>query len=378
MTKKYLWALGGIVIALAIGGSVVAIKASQFQAMGAAAENMVMPPEVVNVLEVREEIRQPRIAAVGSVMAMNGTDVSTEAEGLVRAIYFSPGTKVKQGEALLQLDIDVEQAQLRSAEAAAQSAQLALKRVQELRRSNSVSQADIDIAVSNAKQADAQVDYIRALIAKKTVRAPFDGRLGIRRISEGQFLSKGSPVVALQALDPLYIEFSVPQQKLGQLATKQLVTVTSDVYPGRIFQGAILAIDPKIDLATRNVRVQATVPNPKGELLPGMFVSLDIKVGQAKNVLLVPETAILHGSSGDAVFVIDESTKSATGETYQIVQKAVRMGARLGDFVEIIEGLKVGEKVISSGVFKLRSGSMVVIDQRLAPTFTLTPSPDNT
>lgn len=378
MSKKYLWALGGVVIALTIGGSVIAIKVSQFQAMGASAENMTMPPEVVNVLEVREELRQPHVSAVGSVMAMNGTDVSTEAEGLVRAIYFSPGANVKQGDALLQLDIEVEQAQLRSAEAAAHSAQLALKRVQELRRSNSVSQADIDIAISNAKQADAQVDYIRALIAKKTVRAPFSGRLGIRRISEGQFLTKGSPIVALQALDPIYVEFSVPQQKLGQLTHKQSVIVSADVYPDRTFKGSILAINPQIDIATRNVRVQAKVPNPKGELLPGMYVTLNVMAGQPTRVLLIPETAILHGTSGDTVFVIDESTKSATGETYKIVQKTVRMGARQGDFVEITEGLSVGEKVISAGVFKLRPGTEVVIDQRLAPSFSLTPTPDNT
>lgn len=378
MPKKFHWVLGGILIALLIAGSVVAIKASQFQAMGAASEQMVMPPEVVNILEVREELRQPRVSAIGSVTAMNGTDVSTEFDGIVQAIHFVPGTNAQKGDALVQLDITVEQAQLRSAEAAAQSSQLALKRVEELRKSNSVSQADIDIAVSNAKQADAQVDYIRALIEKKTVRAPFSGKLGIRHISDGQFLAKGSAVVSLQALNPIYVEFSVPQQTLAKLTNKQPLTVWSDVYPGRQFKGAISAINPQIDPATRNVRIQATFPNPEGQLLPGMFVSLDVMLGQPEKVLLIPETAVLHGTSGESVFVIDESTKSDQGETYQIVQKSVELGIRQGDFITVTQGLLAGERVISTGVFKLRPGSVVVIDQRLAPSFSLNPAPDNT
>lgn len=378
MSKKILWALGGSVIALTIAGSVVGVKLSQFQAMGAAGEQMVMPPEVVNVLEVRSEQRQPHITAVGSITAKNGTAVSTESEGMVRAIYFEPGARVKQGDPLLQLDIEVEQAQLRSAEAAAQSAQLSLKRVQELRKTSSVSQSDIDIAVSNAKQADAQVDYIRALIAKKTVRAPFSGKLGIRQISEGQFLPQGNAVVSLQSLDPVYVEFSVPQQKLAQLKSKLPVTVTTDVYAGREFQGIITAINPEIDVATRNVRIQATLQNPGELLLPGMFVALKVLLGQPEKVLLIPETAIMHGAEGDTVFVIDESTRSDKDDSYQIAQKPVRLGGHMGDFVVVSEGLSAGEKVVSTGVFKLRPGLAVVIDQRLAPTFHLTPTPDNT
>lgn len=378
MQKKMLWATAGILVASAITGSLVFVKIGQFQAMGAAAEKMVMPPQVVNVLEVREEARQPVMSAVGSVRAINGTAVSTEADGIVRDILFKPGTTVKAGAPLLQLDVEVEEAQLRSAEAAAHSSRLALKRVQELRRSNSISQADIDLAISNNKQAEAQVDYIRALIAKKTVRAPFSGRLGIRTVSEGDFLQKGTPIVSLQAMDPIYLDFSLPQQRLAQLREAQSVIALSDVYPEREFKGKITAISPEIDVTTRNVRVQATLPNPDGLLRPGMFVSLKVQLEETRSVLLIPETGVMHGAAGDTVFVIENPEKTDQGETYQVVQKNVTLGERIGDFVEVINGVSAGERVVSTGVFKLQPGTKVVIDQRLAPAFNVSPKPDNT
>lgn len=378
MQKKMLWASAGIVVASVVAGGLVFIKIGQFQAMGAAAEQMTMPPQVVNVLEVREETRHPVMTSVGSVKAIKGTAVSTEADGIVRAVLFQAGTMVSAGTPLLQLDIELEEAQLRSAEAAASSSRLALQRAQELRRTSSVSQADIDIAISNSKQAEAQVDYIRALIAKKTVRAPFAGKLGIRAISEGDFLPKGTPVVSLQALDPIYIEFSLPQQRLAQLKDALPVIARSDVYPQKEFTGKITAISPDIDIATRNVRVQATLPNPEGLLRPGMFVSLTVQIDTTQKVLLAPETGIMHGSAGDTVFVIEKPEQTDQGETYQVVQKNVTIGERIGDFVEIIDGLTVGERIVSTGVFKMQPGAKVIIDQRLAPTFNLSPKPDNT
>jgi membrane fusion protein (multidrug efflux system) len=378
MQKKWLWATTGILVAAAIAGSLVFIKIGQFQAMGAAAETMVMPPQLVNVIEVREEIRQPTLTAVGTVKAVNGTAVSTEADGVVREILFKPGTRVNAGAPLLQLDIELEEAQLRAAEAAALSSQLALKRVQELRRSNSVSQADIDIAISNSKQAEAQADYIRALIAKKTVRAPFSGKLGIRAISEGDFLPKGTAVVSLQALEPIYIEFSLPQQRLAQLENGLTVTASTDAYPDKEFKGNITAISPDIDVATRNVRVQATLANAEELLRPGMYVALQVHTRTTQKILLVPETGIMHGTAGDTVFVIEHPESTEQGETYEVVQKNVKVGPRTGDFAEIIEGVNAGERVISTGVFKLQPGTRVLIDQRLAPEFSTAPQPDNT
>ncbi len=300
--QKLRWAVFGIIIVLPIAGGIVAIKVLQFKAMGAASAQQVIPPEPVNVAEVREERWQPRVSAVGSVMAFQGTVVSAEAEGVVREIKFEAGSVVKAGDELVQLDVEIEQAQLRAAEAAAEWARVSFKRAKELIASRSISQAELDSADASLKQANAQVDNIRAVIAKKTVRAPFAGKLGIRRISVGQFLEKGSPVVSLQSLDPVYVEFSLPQQRLGELTEGLKVAVSSDSYPGQQFEGKITAVNPEIDHATRNVRVQATLANGDGRLRPGMFVSVDMILARSEKVLFIPATAVLHAPFGDSVF----------------------------------------------------------------------------
>jgi membrane fusion protein (multidrug efflux system) len=379
MPKKLLWALVGVLIALPIAAGLIGTKIFQFQAMADAGAGFVMPPEPVNGTEVREARWQPRISAVGSVTAVQGTVVSTEAEGVVRAINFEPGTLVKAGEVLVQLDVDVEQAQLHAAEVDAEWARISYRRAQELSKSRNISQAELDAAATSVKQAEAQVNYIRALIARKTVRAPFAGELGIRSISVGQFLGKGSPVVSLQALDPVYVEFSIPQQRLGELAEGLVVAVASDAYPEQAFEGLITAVNPQIDPETRNVRVQATLANADGHLRPGMFVSLDVALARSESVLLIPATAVQPGPHGDSLFVIEEdSSGSAEPGSLTVRQQFVRLGARRGDYVVVTEGVKAGEKVVSTGVFKLRPGMAVVIDNSLAPEFSLAPTPKNT
>jgi membrane fusion protein (multidrug efflux system) len=236
----------------------------------------------------------------------------------------------------------------------------------------------LDSADSNLKQADAQVDNLRAVIAKKTVRAPFAGKLGIRRISVGQFLEKGSPVVSLHSLDPVFVEFSLPQQRLGELAEGLTVMVSSDAYTGQQFQGKITAINPEIDSATRNVRVQATLANADGRLRPGMFVSVDVVLARSEKVLLIPATAVVHGPFGDSVFTVEEGKSEANGVKPLVAQqRVVRLGLRQGDFVVVTEGVKAGERIISTGVFKLRPGMPVLVDNTLAPHFALTPKPRN-
>jgi membrane fusion protein (multidrug efflux system) len=378
LLKKLRWAVLGVIIALAIAAGIVATKVSQFKAMGAAAAGQKMPPQPVNVAEVREEQWQPRVSAVGSVMAFEGTVVSTEIDGIVREIRFEPGSRVKAGDELVQLDTEIQQAQLRAAEAAAEWARVSFKRAQELLPSKSISQADLDLADSNLKQADAQVDNLRAVIGKKTVRAPFAGKLGIRRISVGQYLDKGSPVVALHSLDPVFVEFSLPQQRLGDLAEGLTVLVSSDAYPGQQFEGKITAINPDIDPATRNIRVQATLANADGRLRPGMFVSVDMVLARTEKVLFIPATAVVHGPFGDSVFAIEEGKAEANGAKPLVAQqRLVRLGVRQGDFVVALEGVKAGEKLVSTGVFKLRPGMPVVTDNTLAPHFALAPKPRN-
>ena len=376
--KKLRWVLLGVIIVLPIAGGLVGVKVLQFKAMGTAAAQQVMPPERVNVAEVREDRWQPRVSSVGTVMAVQGTVVSAEAEGIVREIAFEAGSTVKAGDLLAQLDVDVERTQLRAAEAAAELARLSFKRAKELIGSDGLSQAQYDSAASNLKQADAQLDNIRAVIAKKTVRAPFAGKLGIRQISVGQLLQRGSPVVSLQSLDPVYVDFSLPQQRLRDLAEGLNVAVTSDAFPKQPFEGKVTAVNPDIDPVTRNVRVQATLANPDGRLRPGMFVSVEMILARSEKVLFIPETAVLHAPFGDSVFVVEEGPAAPAGAKALVVrQQFVRLGARQGDFVAVTEGLKVGEKVVSTGAFKLRPGMSVVIDNALAPSFTLTPKPGN-
>lgn len=370
----------GFLIALPVVGAIVGVKFLQFGAMSSAAAKQLMPASPVNVATVREEFWQPQVASVGTVMAMQGTVISTEAEGVVREILFEPGSVAQAGDVLMQLDVDVEQAQLRVAEAAAELARSSFKRAKDLIGNRSISQADYDAAAINLKQADAQVDNIRALIAKKTVRAPFTGHLGIRRISVGQFLQKGSPVVSLQSLDPVYVEFSVPQQRLGDLAGGLRVAVSADSYPEQQFEGTITALNPDIDAATRNVRVQATMANPDGHLRPGMFVEISLILDRSERVLVIPATAVLHAPYGDSLFVVEQSEQAAADGTKPLVaqQKFVRLGVRQGDFVVVTEGVAAGEQIVSTGAFKLRSGTPVVIDNRLAPEFKSDPQPDNT
>lgn len=378
--RGFRFALLGILIAVPVVAALVGIKLMQFNAMGAAAAQQVPPPQPVNAFAVRRESWQPRVASVGTVMAVQGTVISTEAEGVVREIAFEPGSAVQAGEVLVQLDVDVEQAQLRVAEAAAELARTTFKRVKGLVDQRSISQADYDAAAINLKQTAAQVDNIKAQIAKKTVRAPFAGQLGIRQISVGQFLAKGSPVVSLQAMDPIYVDFSLPQQRLGEVANGLRVDVRTDSYPDTVFKGAITAINPDIDSTTRNLRVQATLRNSDGRLRPGMFVEVSMLLDRSEDVLVIPATAILHAPYGDSLFVIEESegTPDNGAKSLVVQQKFVRLGNSQGDFVVVTEGVEAGEQVVSTGAFKLRPGMPVVIDNSLAPEFKLAPKPDNT
>lgn len=370
----------GLLIVVPIIGALVGIKYFQFDAMGQAAANQVMPPQPVTAATVREEVWQPSVSSVGTVMAMQGTVIRTESEGVVRQINFEPGSRVEAGDVLVELDIDVEQAQLRVAEAAAELARSSLKRAQGLIGKHSISQADFDEASISLKQANAQVDNLKAVIAKKTVRAPFSGKLGIRHISVGQFLDKGSQVVSLQSLDPIYIDFSVPQQRLGDLAEGLRANVTADAYPDMRFEGSITAINPDIDTSTRNIRVQATLANPDGQLRPGMFVEVDLLLDRHDKVLVIPATAVLHAPYGDSLFVIEEGEEAGPdGEKpLKVQQTFVRLGARRGDFVVVTEGLSVDDRIVSTGAFKLYPGMSVVIDNSLAPEFQSAPTPDNT
>jgi membrane fusion protein (multidrug efflux system) len=377
--KLFRWAILGILIVVPLAAVLAGIKYSQINAMIKAGEQMVVPPEKVNVADVREEEWRPRLTAVGSVMAVRGALVPAEADGVVRRISFEPGADVKAGAELIQLDVEVEQAQLREAEAAADAARVYLTRVKEAAASGSVAASELDAADARLKAADARLDNIQATIARKTVRAPFAGKLGIRQISVGQYLSMGSPIVSLQALDPVFVEFSLPQQRLGEIAEGLTVAVSTDSYPGHTFEGKVTAVNPNVDASTRNVRVQATLPNRDARLRPGMFVSVELLLDRSERLLFIPATAVLNAPFGDSVYVLEEKPGApGTPPAFVVQQRFVRLGTRQGDFVAALEGLKAGERVVSTGVFKLRPGMPVEVDNSLAPTFHFAPQPNNT
>jgi membrane fusion protein, multidrug efflux system len=338
-----------------------------------------LPPEAVTTAEVREELWEPTIEAVGSLTAVQGVTVSAEIPGKVVKISFEAGAVAKAGDLLVQLDTSVEEAQLRSAEASVALARLNFERARTLRANNTNSQSDLDAADAQAKQAVAQADNIRATIAKKTLRAPFDGRLGMRLVNLGQTLKEGEAIVSLQALDPIYANFLLPQQRLTQLAVNQPVRLTTDALNGDVIGGEITAINPEVDSATRNIRVQATFTNANERLRPGMFASITVVLPAKEKILAIPGTSVLHGPGGDTVFVVEDGKNEKTGKMEKLVrQQPVRTGEKRGDFVAITSGLKAGETVVSSGVFKLHKDSAVLINNSLAPDAQIAPKPDDT
>jgi membrane fusion protein (multidrug efflux system) len=362
-------------IALLIVGPLFLVKKAQFDAMGAAAKNMVIPPTVVTATAAKEDSWENTLNASGSFVAVQGVTVSAEVPGKVVKIGFEPGATANAGDILIQLDTSIEEAQFRAAEANAALAKANLERTRELRQNNTNSPAELDAAEAQAKQAQAQTESTRALIEKKTIRAPFTGRLGLRLVNLGQILKDGEPITTLQTLDPIYVNFSVPQQRLAQLAVGNLVRVTSDAARGKVFEGKITAISPEIDASTRNIRVQATLANSEEQLRGGMFANVDIVLPSQTKVLMIPVTSVLYAPYGDSVFVIDEK-KSADGKVERTLrQQFVRLEGSRGDFVNVVDGLKSGEMVVTSGVFKLRPGMMVTVDNKLAPNAQLAPKP---
>jgi membrane fusion protein, multidrug efflux system len=352
------------------------IKLKQFEAMGAM--SMQMPPETVTSATAQLADWPNSISATGSLVAVQGVTITAELGGKVADIAFESGDRVKAGDLLLRIDVSAEQAQLRSAEAAAKLAKINLDRNRDLRANKTVSQADLDTAEANYKQATAQVDNVRAAIAKKTLRAPFDGQLGIRQVNLGQIIDEGTPVVTLQTIDPIYADFSMPQQRFSLLAQDAEVHVTTDAAPEQIFKGKITAINPEIDPATRSVRVRATLVNQGEKLRPGMFANVEVLLASESTVLQIPATAVLYAPYGDTVFVIDEQQDENSGEKQLVLrQQVVRLGSARGDYVSVLEGLKEGEQVVTTGVFKLRPKMAVVIDNSLAPDVKLSPKPAN-
>jgi membrane fusion protein (multidrug efflux system) len=287
--------------------------------------------------------------------------VRTEVAGVVSRLAFEPGQRVAAGTVLVELDRSIEEANLRQAEADAELARLSLMRARELAASGTISRADLDQALARGAETEARVASLAASLGKKTIRAPFAGQLGVKRISVGQYVQPGDELVALQALDRVLVDFWLPQRELQRLRPGLSVRLTSDADPGTTFEGRLSAVDPQVDPRTRNVRLQGTFDNPGRRLRAGMYVSVEVVLPQTRNVLVIPATAVLYAPFGDTVFVLADPPPGAGPGTWSVVQQVVRLGATRGDFVEVVEGLGGAERVVSAGAFKLRNGQPVTL-----------------
>jgi membrane fusion protein (multidrug efflux system) len=374
MKKRIILSIVGVMVLVSgLGG----IKVLQMGRMSAQALQT-PPPETVTTAVVRRQTWESLLPAVGSLQAVQGVTVEAELVGKVVQIAFEPGTKVRAGDLLVKQDTSSEEAQLRAAEAAAVLAKANLERTKELFLKKTISKSEWDNAETQFKQAVAQADTVRATIAKKNIRAPFTGLLGIRLVNLGEFLHEGDAIVSLQSLNPIFVNFLLPQQELAKIALGLTVRVTSDALPGEVIEGTITAINPQVDAATRNIRIQATVANSREQLRPGMFAEVAVVLPGRNEVLAIPATSVLYAPYGDSIFIVEEKKSQQTGEPVKTVrQQFARLGEKQGDFVSIVSGVKEGETVVSTGVFKLRNGQIVVVDNTLSPEFKLRPSPEN-
>ena len=368
-----------MILMLAITAAVIAtlgfFKFQQFQEAAGQAASFQPPPEAVTTITAKQEQWTSSLTAIGTMAAVQGVTVSADLPGTVDRIAFESGKFVNKGELLVQLDTRQERAQLTTIDSQREFANLNFDRMKGLLDQRVISRAEFDRAVTDQKQSEAQIGEVNATISRKTIRAPFSGILGIRQVNLGQYLAPGDPIVLVQALDPIYANFGVPQQDAGQVRLGRTVRITADELSGAAFEGRITAIDPRVDEATRNVQVQATLPNRGGRLRPGMFVEAEVVLGATSSVITLPASAISYAPYGDSVFVVTD-LKGQNGQSYRGVrQQFVKVGASRGDQISILEGLNAGEEVVTSGVFKLRNGAAVQINNKVQPSNSRTPKP---
>ena len=366
-----------LIVTLVIVAGLGFVKFQQIQTAIAQGAAFQPPPEAVTTVVAQQEEWPATLRAIGTMAAVQGVTVSADLPGTVERIFFDSGRAVRAGEVLAILDTRQEKAQLATIEARRELAQLTFTRVQELLKENVISKAEFDRAAADLQQTEAQLGEVKAAIERKTIRAPFSGVLGLRQVNLGQYLAGGDPLVTLQSLHPIYVNFGVPQQSAGQIPAGRVVKVTTADVSGAEWTGRVTALDSMVDEATRNIQVQATLPNPEGKLRPGMFVQAEVTTGPSQSVVVLPASAINYAPYGDSVFVVAD-LKGEDGKSYRGVrQQLVKLGPARGDQVAILTGVKPGEEVVTSGLFKLRNGAAVQINNAVRPANSPTPTPGN-
>jgi membrane fusion protein (multidrug efflux system) len=353
------------------------LKFQQIQTAIAQGAAFQPPPEAVTTIVAKQEEWPDTLTAIGTMAAVQGVDVTADLPGVVEKISFDSGRFVRAGDVLAQLDTRQERAQLAAVEAQRDLARLNFDRMQGLLKESVVSRAEYDRATAEQRGTEARVGEIRATIDRKMIRAPFSGVLGLRQVNLGQYLSDGDVVVSLQALNPIYVNFGVPQQSAGQMTSGRKVRVTAGEVGGVEFEGRVTAINSVVDEATRNIQVQATLPNPGGTLRPGMFVETEVVLGAGRSVVALPASAISYAPYGDSIYVVAE-LKDPNGVPYRGVrQQFVKLGGARGDQVAVTSGVKTGDEVVTSGVFKLRNGAAVLINNKVQPGNNPAPKPED-
>ncbi len=374
MTKRMIVMLLTMATFLSVIGLV---KYRQIQAAIAQNSAYQPPPESVTTIIATQENWQPSLSAIGTVAAVHGVTVSADLPGIVERIAFDSGAKVEAGDMLVHLDSRQEQAQLAAAEAKRELARLNLERAQGLKQEGVIAQADYDTAVSTLQQAEANVGEISATIDRKMIKAPFSGVLGIRSVNLGQYLTSGQPIVPLQALDPVYVNFDVPQQDLRQVPVGAEVRAIAEGSPDIQAVGRITAIDSVVDESTRNVQVQATFDNPRLKLRPGMFVRTEVLLASKNPVVPIPASAIRYAPYGDSVFIVEQMNGPGGASYRGVRQQFVKLGSARGDQIAVVSGVNPGEEVVTSGAFKLRNRGAVQVNNDIMPGNDPAPKPED-
>ena len=367
-----------IVAALLVIGALAGTKYLQIKKL--TSQPYVTPPETISSVVAHPEKWPDALSAVGSITAVQGVTMTPELAGTISEIKFESGAVVNKGDLLVRFDTGTEEAQLKALNAQLEWARLSVERSRKLRTDSTVSQSELDQAEASFQQAKANADAVQAVIDKKTIRAPFGGKLGIRQVNLGEYVDAGKPIVSLQSLTPVYADFSLPQQALSQIKTGMTVRVSMDAYTNKQFEGTLTAVNPDLDSSTRSVRLQATLDNPDLLLRPGMFARIELVLPNADDVLVIPATAVLSAPYGDTVYVIKNGTNAPVGTNgpgLVVDTQIVRVGRARGDFVSVEAGLKTGDRVVNSGLFKLRKGASVIENNDIAPKPSEKPKPSD-
>jgi membrane fusion protein, multidrug efflux system len=374
MIKKFAVAVLGLVAVVGVLGG---IKALQIVQLIQAAENGGPPPSAVTTATAEAQSWQTSLEAVGTTKPVQGVTLTAEVPGTIATLAFESGDEVKKGQILVRLDSSVELAQLASAQAEARLAKLELERAQGLRAKSVNSAAELDAAEARHAQAEAAVANIRAVIGKKSIRAPFAGRLGIRQVDLGQFLNAGTPIVMLQALDPLYVDFSLPQRQLSRIDEGQALEIRTDAFPGATWTGTLDSIDPQVEPATRSVRLRALVDNEDQRLRPGLFVEVELILSERLEVVTIPATSVMYAPYGNSVYLVEAAEGEVNEGQLVAKQLFVRLGQRRGDLIAVDSGLDAGQTVVTTGAFKLSNGAPVIVNNDLAPDVQTDPKPED-